>query len=260
MVPWVNYAELLEKNRTYDPALFKNECLGMPTTLGDHIVTRAELEACCGQMSIASTRQQVPAAYRDHLVAGIDWGGGAVSRTVLVIGYMDDNYRFVVARFERFAPREDPEFILQEVSQRCRQFGVRFIAADGNGNGHVYNRLLIDRLRGECTLYAIFYSNSEQAPRRDGVLWHWAVGRSASIGMIFSRVKKRTLIFPRVQDSGSFLDEIGCEIAEYDDSARSICFSHPETQPDDSLHAVNYATLLGIREHTSHHRYDDNEA
>ena len=25
MVPWLNYAELLERQRTYDPALFQNE-------------------------------------------------------------------------------------------------------------------------------------------------------------------------------------------------------------------------------------------
>ena len=34
---WINYAELLEHQRAYDPAKFKNECLGLPTTLGDHI-------------------------------------------------------------------------------------------------------------------------------------------------------------------------------------------------------------------------------
>ncbi len=251
MVPWINYAELLEKNRTYDPALFKNECLGMPTTLGELVVTRAELEACCAQTPMAATLKDVPPGFRDRLVAGIDWGGGAVSTTAVVIGFMDDDYRFVVMRFERFSAHEDPERILRDISQRCKQFGIRFVAADGNGNGNVYNRLLLDRLNGQCRMYAIFYSTSGQEPRQDGAVWLWTVGRSATIGTVFARVKKRTLVFPSIKDCGSYLDEIGCEVAEYDNSARSVKFSHPESQPDDALHALNYAMLFGSRLHNS---------
>jgi hypothetical protein len=90
-----------------------------------------------------------------------------------------------------------------------------------------------------------------------GRLWHWTVNRSASIGTVFGRVKKQMLIFPCVQDCGSFLDEIGCEIADYDDSARSICYSHPETQPDDALHALNYALLMGIRGHNARRQWEN---
>jgi hypothetical protein len=247
MVPWSNYAELLDKQRTYDPALFKNECLGMPTTLGELVVTRAELEACCAQTPMASTLNDVPSRFRNCLVAGVDWGGGGISRTALVIGFMDDRYQFVVVRFDRFAAREEPDQILREVGERCRQFGIRFLAADGNGNGNVYNRLLLDRLNGLSGFYAIFYSNSGQEPRQDGALWHWTVGRSATIGTVFARVKKRMLLFPRVQDCGSYLDELGCEVAEYNDSARSIKYSHPDSQPDDALHALNYALMSGTR-------------
>jgi hypothetical protein len=53
------------------------------------------------------------------------------------------------------------------------------------------------------------------------------------------------------QDCGSYLDEIGCEFAEYDDSTRSIKYSHPDSQPDDTLHALNYALLIGTRMYNS---------
>jgi hypothetical protein len=68
-------------------------------------------------------------------VAGIDWGGGGTSRTVLVIGYMRDDYHFVVCLFEWFAAGEDPEQILAVVAQRCAEFRIRVVAADGGGNG-----------------------------------------------------------------------------------------------------------------------------
>ena len=37
------------------------------------------------------------------------------------------------------------------------------------------------------------------------------------------------------------------EVLEYDDAQRSGRFVHPETMPDDALHATNYALLVGVR-------------
>lgn len=60
MVPWLNSDEALERQQTYDPVRFKNEVLGLPTALGEHVVTRAELEACCCQAPMASSLADVP--------------------------------------------------------------------------------------------------------------------------------------------------------------------------------------------------------
>ncbi|MDH3719381.1 MAG: phage terminase large subunit family protein, partial [Planctomycetota bacterium] len=246
MVPWVNYHEISDRQRVYDLARFKNEVLGLPTTLGEHVVTRAELEACCGQTAMAQSRSDVPPAGQRALIAGIDWGGGGTSRTVLVIGFLRSNYTFQVCHWDRFRADEDPDRILAEVARRCQQFSVTWIAADGGGNGYVYNRLLLDRLGGQ-RLYAIHYSDSGQSPTQDGALWRWTVNRSATIGVLFSRVKKRSILFPRLQDSQSFLDEFACVVAEYDDINRTVRYSHPATQQDDALHATNYALLVAIR-------------
>ncbi len=246
--PWLNYPDLLERRESYDPAMFRNECLGLPSYLGDHIVTRAEVEACCGQTPMAARLTDVPAAYRRHLIAGVDWGGGAVSRTVLVIGYMRDDDHFVVVRLERYPAREEPDEVLQAITRCCQQFRVPFIAADGAGNGSVYNNLLLNGLPKLAALYAMFYVVSDQQPRQyKGRLWNWSVGRTPSIGMIFTRVKKQRIRFPRLADCASFLDEIWCETAEYDQHQRTIKYTHPESQPDDTLHAINYAAMLARR-------------
>ncbi|MBW3596973.1 MAG: phage terminase large subunit family protein [Planctomycetes bacterium] len=246
MVPWLNYDEILQRQRAYDLAKFKNEVLGLSTTAGEHVVTREELEACCTQAPMANSLEQIPAAERPKLIAGIDWGGGGTSRTVMVIGYMRSDYTFQLCRFERFAVTEEPDRVLHLVAQRCKQFRVQLIAADGGGNGHVYNRLLLDRLGWRGELYAILYSAADHEPRQDGALIKWTVNRSASIGVLFSRVKKQLITFPRVEDCGCFLDEFACEVAEYDDLTRTIRYSHPETQQDDALHATNYALLLAV--------------
>ena len=144
--------------------------------------------------------------------------------------------------------------MLDAVAQRCRDFEVQRIAADGGGNGHVYDRLLQDKLQNRVPLYAVLYSASDQEPRQDGSLWKWTVNRSASIGAVFSRIKKQLLQFPRAQDCGGFLDEFTCELAEYDDYSRTIKYTHPETQQDDALHATNYAQLVALRWAFSHRR------
>lgn len=241
MVPWMDHVDLQDRRRHYDLSRFKNEVLGMPTTLGEHVVTLSELEACCTERPMARAWSDVPVVAQGELVAGIDWGGGAVSRTAIVIGFMNRDYMFEVHHFSHLMPNEDPDVVLKKIAELCRTFRVRWIGADGGGNGLVYNRLLLQNHDLDARLFAIFYSAAGQPPQRDGVLAKWTVGRSATIGGLFSRVKARKILFPRREECGRLLDEFVCEVAEYDDVNRTIKYSHPETQLDDALHATNYA-------------------
>jgi hypothetical protein len=247
MVPWLNADDILARQAAYDPARFRNECLGLPCALGDHVITREEIEACCENRPMAKTRGHVPSEGRYMLIAGIDWGGGTTSATVLVIGYMRPDLHSFILRMERFRPQEEPDLVLNEVAERCRAFGVKYIAADGAGAGIVYNRLLQNKLGNQASLCGIIYSASDQEPVRDGTLHKWTVNRSVSIGNTFARIKKQMLHFPRVKECGTFLDEFVCELAEFDDHSRSIRYTHPDGLLDDALHATNYMQTMGLR-------------
>jgi hypothetical protein len=250
MVPWLDISEILDRQRDYDPVRFRNEALGLPTTLGDHVITRQEIEACCEDRPFVQGIADVPVAARPALVAGIDWGGGGIAGTVLVLGYIQPNLTFRVVRLDRWAPRADPIWVADELARRCRMFRVRWIAADGAGNGFVNNRLLLDRLGDRENLpgyYAIFYSTTDQTPVRDGALLKWTVHRSSTIGTLFARIKKRLLLFPQLSESGPYLDDFVCEYAVYDDEMRTVRYSKPKTLQDDALHATNYAQLLALR-------------
>ena len=96
-------------------------------------------------------------------------------------------------------------------------------------------------------LYGIFYSMSDHEPRRDGVLTKWTVNRTATISVLFGRIKVQKICFPCTADCGSFLDEFACEIAEYDDVKRTLKYTDPATQQDDALHATNYALLVATK-------------
>jgi hypothetical protein len=254
MVPWFQskYQEILERQRSYDPVRFRNEVLGLPSALGDHVVTRAELEACCGTSPMLQHGNYKGLGSHIPLYAGIDWGGGSKSRTILVIGRMLQNFVFQILQIVALPVREEPDAVLEKVANCCNYYQVSVIAADGGGNGNVYNRLLWQKVQPRRGLYTIYYSASEQEPTADGVLNKWTVNRSRSIGALFGRVKRKTLIFPCRQDVDVFLDEFACESAEYDDEQRMIKYVHPATQPDDTLHATNYALLIATRAHPVH--------
>ena len=248
MVPWPTHDKLLSRRARYDPARFKNEVFGLPTSLGDHMLTREQVEACCLDVPMARSIADVPVEHRHSLIAGIDWSGGGRSRTVLVIGYMSVDKHFTIVRMERFLGHEDPDTVVAEIATRCGQFNIRFIAADGAGNGLIYNRLLLTRWNEQRpALYGITYGDSDQEPRQEVAIYTWRVHRSATIANLIGRIKSGMLGFPRVADCGSFLDEFTCELAEYDDHTRTIRFTHPENQVDDALHATNYAELAGLR-------------
>ena len=130
--------------------------------------------------------------------------------------------------WRNFQRTQDPDEILQAVARTCQHFKVPFIAADGAGNGNVYNNLLLHQLPHLKALYAILYAVCDQKPQQyKGRLWNWSIGRTPSLGMVFARIKKRRILFPQLEDSCSFSDEIWCETAQYDEQLRSIKYTHP---------------------------------
>jgi hypothetical protein len=134
---------------------------------------------------------------------------------------------------------------------------VRWISADGGGNGHVLNRLLMDRLKSSIGIFAILYSATDHEPRQEGCLTKWTVNRSASIGVLYSRIKKKQMIFPRVEQCGSFLNEFAIELAEYDDITRTVRYTHPDGMQDDAVHATNYALVVALRSFRSTRNHTD---
>ena len=255
MVPWLHFDEILDRQQSYDLPRFKNEVLGLSTTMGDHVVTRDELEACCADRGMIQSHRDLSSQDRRRLVAGIDWGGGGTSRTVLVFGVMDEKFRFHILKIEKFRVTEDPNDVLAAVAKRCQEFQPQCLAADGGGFGTVYNRLLTSRLQRRDRLHAIIYSAADHEPRLEGELIKWTVNRSATIGVLFSRIKKQLITFPRVTECGSYLDEFSCVYAEYDSKLRSVKYAHPESQPDDALHATNYALLMATKAYHADRMY-----
>lgn len=217
MVFWLDYADVQLRQAEYDEVHFRNEVLGFPTALGDHVISLAELEACftCGVLMRSAANVQPH--LRDWLVAGIDWGGGGKASTAVCIGYLEPRSRhFVVVHFSKFRGREDPLHVINQVAALCKNFGVVGIGADA-GNGLVNNRLLWAEYQSPHPLTAIRYAAADHTPTSEGMFCNWSVDRNRSIGHIISRAKSKHIQFPRFEQSRPFLEEFACEVAEYND-------------------------------------------
>jgi hypothetical protein len=175
-----------------------------------------------------------------------------MSGTVAVIGHAADQRIFRVVRFDRWRPHEDANLVARDVFDLCKRFRVSWIAADGNGNGSVYNSFLLDMLRKDGQqprIVGMFYSVDTQAPMQTGQMMKWTIGKTPTIGGLFSRVKMKLIRFPRVTECGSFFDEFTCVLAEYDDDMRMVRYTKPDDRRDDAVHALNYSELLALRLH-----------
>ncbi len=159
--------------------------------------------------------------------------------------------RFCVLRCDRWPPQKNPNHIVQHVSALCVRLGVRWIAADDNGNGSVYNRVLLENLKEQGhTLrgfYGMLYAADTETPKPHGALTRWNIGRTPTIGRMFGRIKLKLLLFPQVSQSGSFLDDFVNVVGEFDDSNRVLRYTKPDDRQDDCVHATNYAELLAMR-------------
>lgn len=246
MVSWLNPSAIAQRRRDYDDIRFKNEVEGLPTVLGDHMVTLAELEACCTNFRMATSANAVDAEYRGQLVAGVDWSGGRNAQTAICIGYTNRSRIFQVVYFATFRPTEDPVTVLDQLGEICRRFDVLSIAAD-SGMGHVNNRLLYDRHRPEFAYTTISYADRTSEPTLEHPYHRWTVARTQSLGYLLSLVKSRHITFPHFSQSRVFLNEFASEVAHFDEEKRTIKFTCPENAHDDILHACNYALLQAGR-------------
>jgi hypothetical protein len=75
-------------------------------------------------------------------------------------------------------PQGDPSRIVRKVFVICQRFRVSIIAADGNGNGAVYNRYLFDEMRKDGRqprMWGLLYGADTKPPQPHGALTRWMI-------------------------------------------------------------------------------------
>lgn len=248
MVPWLDWNELLYNYEHYPRNKFYNEVLGVSFDTGLRPLTMAQVRACCLEkikMSSADKYQRL--GFGQEIYAGIDWGTGEHSYTVLTLATYIGN-RFRVFYVHRFTGEDtEPDRQLEKIEGILRAFNVRVIGVD-YGGGHYPNDFLVRRFGKERVMKYQYVARLSAKVRWEAKLQRWMVHRTEIMSAIFNAIKRGTVFeFPRWLE---FQEPYGQDMlniySEYNDKIRMIQYGHTAGKTDDTLHSLLYCFLASM--------------
>lgn len=250
MVPWIvelphKWRELWKKSQKWAQREFYNEVLGIAHEKGANPVTESDLKACCSEnMGIYS--QRPTDRFFDTLYAGVDWGAGIKSFTVLSIVGMHGGKPHLVY-MKRFADlRDDPNGQVEEIAKTIARFGAVLAGCDW-GSGFVQNKDLALALTGMCDVIQMYESSAKKRgigyTKGSGI---YTLNRTAGLAHVFQLIKARNIVLPRWQDFQEFAEDFTCIFEDYNQAIRQLVYDHPENMPDDATHSLMFA-LMAMR-------------
>jgi hypothetical protein len=191
-------------------------------------------------------------ATSNTLYAGIDWGTGENSYTVLFIGgYVRGDQNFQIVYAKRFdGPLVDPEPQMVEIERLLRKFRVKFVVAD-YGMGFQPNKKLLSTF-GPKRIHQFQYV--ARAPGKvvyKGNMHRYLVFRTPVMADVINAIKAAKVRFPAWDVfEKPFANDMLSLRSEYSDSMKMIKYDKPRGVTDDSFHAFLYclcASFFDVR-------------
>jgi hypothetical protein len=251
MVPWKSWNEILLDYHRYPRDKFYNEVLGISYDSGLRPLSTHHVRACCNpdvRMSLAALEQYRPLAFGRSVFAGIDWGTGEHTYTLLALGtYVTSTFRiFYVHRFE--GHEIDPPVQMERLIEVLRYFNVAICGTD-YGGGFDRNDQLV-RVFGPQKIQKYQYvARLRRKVDWDPRLQRWKVLRTEVMSDIFNAIKRRRIEWPRwVEFKQPFAQDLTNIYSEYNESQRMLQYTHKPDRPDDTFHAILYCWLASMIE------------
>jgi hypothetical protein len=248
MVPWLDWRELIYNYEHYPRNKFYNECLGVSFDTGFRPLTLAQVRACCNaSVHMGDVDRYRSLSYGQEVFAGIDWGSGENSYTVISLGtYINSKFRiFFVHRFT--GEETEPEIQLNKIAEICTTFNVRLIGADYGGGFHP-NSFLLRKFGPERVQKYQYVARLNQKLKWDGKLLRWMAHRTEVMSAVFNAIKRGTILeFPRWEE---FKEPYGQDclniFSEYNEKLRMIQYDHSPGRTDDTFHSILYCFLVSM--------------
>jgi len=254
MVPWIRWNEILDKYGSYGKAQFYNEVLGKSYDSGTRPLTKMDLtDNCDPKVSMQDgpfLRQlkQVIDSRLTPVYAGIDWGTGEQSYTVLTLGAYLDN-RFTIFYMHRFIGVEtEPDVQLRLIKELIRSWKVRLIGVDYGGGFHQNDDLT--RAFGPERVHKYQYLAPLKKVSYEDHLRRWIVNRQEVMADIFNAIKRRTVFrFPRYEEwEDPYAKDMMNIFSEYNEKRRMDEFKKSPGATDDTFHSIVYCFLASMLE------------
>jgi len=249
MVPWIEWDDILHKQRSYSRAKFYNEVLGRSYDSGTRPLTRAQMQKCANEELSMDHYLEVANRYLSttSVFMGIDWGTGEGSYTVVSLGgYMPwDMDKFTFFYFKRFSGMEsEPEVQLRVIKHLIKRFKVHTVGVD-YGGGHWPNDKLMRAFGVQRIRKFQWVGNVRDKLRWDPKLLRFLCHRTEIMSDIFNAIKKGSLIrFPRWDEfNDPFAADFLNIFSEYNEKLKMNVFKHAPKQPDDTAHSAMFCLL-----------------
>jgi len=248
MVPWVDWDEIIEAQEQYPRALFMNEKLGMSYDSGVRPITRGQLQTCCKphvRMTDIENFKQL--AQGKQVFAGVDWGTGEGSYTVISFGGYFGTGNFCIFWVHRFTGQDlEPERQLDVISQMISQLRVHVVGVDYGGGFHP-NDTLIRRFGPQKIVKYQYNPRQKKKIYWEPNLNRYMCHRSEVMSDIFNALKRKLVDLPCWED---FADPYGQDIlnvfSEYNQRLRMTEYKHAPGKTDDTFHSILYCALASM--------------
>lgn len=253
MVPWLPWEDIVQKYKTYPRDRFYNEVLGLSYDSGTRPLTQQDvMDNCASYLKLDDKSLEKVKA---HLVgpypiyAGIDWGTGEGSYTVLTLGtYLEG--KFHLFYYRRFEGREsDPQTQLEEIIATIEKWQVRKVGCD-YGGGFWPNDALTRKF-GMMRIVKYQYSTPSEKVRWEDGLKRFLINRTEVMSDIFNAIKRRDVFrFPNWQQ---FKLPFGADFlnifSEYNEQRRMNEYKKSPSSTDDSFHSSLLCFVVSMLDH-----------
>lgn len=250
MVPWIPWDEILDKYEHYSRPRFYNEVLGLSYDSGTRPLVRADIIQNCDE-TIRMFDEEWIRQFRQLLgtvpvYAGIDWGTGEQSHTVISLGTYIGSY-FTIFYVHRFAGVEsEPQEQLALIKGLVRSWGIRLVGVD-YGGGFYQNDELI-RAFGAARVHKYQYLAPAKKVSWDDRLRRWLVHRSEVMSDVFNAIKRGNVFrFPKWEEfEDPYAKDMLNIFSEYNEHRRMNEYKRSPGSTDDTFHSIVYCFLASM--------------
>jgi hypothetical protein len=250
MVPWIEWADIRNKQRVYSRAKFHNEVLGRSYDSGTRPLTRRDVQRnCWDELSMAYYLEAIKYCRQYPIFMGIDWGTGEASYTVVCLGgylpFRPDRLTwFWWKRFEGI--ESEPRRQLTVIRRLINDFNVRQVGVDYGGGFWPNDELTRDFGAEKIKKYQ-WVGNVKTKIKWDpslGVPRHLC-HRTEVMSDIFNAIKRGDVFCLPMWEE--FQDPFAMDFlniySEYNDRLRMNVYKTSPGHPDDSFHAMVFGFL-----------------
>lgn len=250
MVPWIKWSDIYDSYLSYSRQKFFNEVLGLSFDSGTRPLTRQDvMDNCDPNLAMdAEGLQSIKNRFLGgtEIFAGIDWGTGENTYTVLSLGAYVDG-KFTIFYIHRFEGQEmEPPVQMDLIERLIATWDIKLVGVDYGGGHHPNDALA--RKFGRKRIVKYQYSQPGQKVKWDDGLNRFLVHRTEVMSDIFTAIKRRDVFrFPKWEQ---FEDPFGKDMlaifSEFNEQIRQIQYKKNPDATDDAFHSILLCFLASM--------------